>query len=239
MCFLASIVWAENPQIDKVLDTIDKLYRSNSGYAEFEMRIETPHWKRTLKLKSWSLGKDKTFLRILAPKKDRGVATLRVKSEMWNYLPKTNKVIKVPPSMMMSSWMGSDFKNDDLVSEFNFLDDYQYEYMQVENPREDLLYIKATPREGRPIIWGYVLMKVRRKDFIPVQDQFFDEKNKLMRTINYREIKQFGKKKIPSIMEVIPNSRKGNKTVIIYHKAEFDLKVDKDTFSLRNLKKRI
>ena len=33
---------------------------------------------------------------------------------MWNFLPKINRVVKVPPSMMMNSWMGSDFTNDDL-----------------------------------------------------------------------------------------------------------------------------
>jgi hypothetical protein len=35
--------------------------------------------------------------------------------------------MKIPPSMMMSSWMGSDFTNDDLVKEFTFLESYHFE----------------------------------------------------------------------------------------------------------------
>lgn len=101
--------------VREIVKQIDELYRSESSYSELEMEIITPHWERTLKMKAWSKGMEKTFIRILAPAKEKGMVTLRIGNEMWNYLPKTNKVIKVPPSMMMSSWMGSDFTNDDLV----------------------------------------------------------------------------------------------------------------------------
>lgn len=228
---------AERPDIQEVLDSIDKLYRSDSSYAEFRMIIQNPHWERTLRMKSWSEGKDKTFIRILEPKKERGIGTLRLDNEMWNYLPKTNKVIKIPPSMMMSSWMGSDFKNDDLVKEFNFLEDYTYEYVDGDDP--DRLTIRATPREGRPIIWGYVIMQVRRSDYIPVRDEFFDENGELMRVMTYRDIKSFDGKRIPSVMELVPQHKEGHKTVIIYEKARFHIDLDEDIFTLRNLRERI
>ena len=120
---------------EKVLELvkkIDQIYRSKTSYAEFEMEIVTPRWQRTLSLDSWTEGTKKTFFRINEPKKEKGVATLRIENEMWNYLPKTNKVIKIPPSMMMSSWMGSDFTNDDLVKEFTLFEDYTYELIDFE-----------------------------------------------------------------------------------------------------------
>jgi len=230
---------SRRPDIQEVLDSIDRLYRSDTSYAEFRMIIENPHWERTLRMKSWSQGKDKTFIRILEPRKERGIGTLRIGNEMWNYLPKTNKVMKIPPSMMMSSWMGSDFKNDDLVKEFNFLEDYTYEYVETEADSPDYLTIRATPREGRPIIWGYVIMQVRRSDYIPVKDEFYDENGELMRVIRYREIKNFDGKKIPSVMELVPQHKEGHKTVIVYEKARFNLDLDDDTFTLRNLRTRI
>ncbi|HUU38698.1 MAG TPA: outer membrane lipoprotein-sorting protein, partial [Candidatus Desulfaltia sp.] len=92
-----------------IVRQIDALYRSDSSEALVEMEIVTPHWQRTLRMRAWSLGMDKTFIRILEPKKEEGIKTLRIGNEMWNYLPKINKVMKIPPSMMMSSWMGSDF----------------------------------------------------------------------------------------------------------------------------------
>ncbi|MFZ5979884.1 MAG: outer membrane lipoprotein-sorting protein, partial [Candidatus Zixiibacteriota bacterium] len=109
--------------IKRLIHEVDTLYRSEASYAELEMEIITPHWQRTLAMDSWTEGMDKTFIRIKEPLKEKGVATLRIDNEMWNFLPKTNKVMKIPPSMMMSSWMGSDFTNDDLVKEFSLFED--------------------------------------------------------------------------------------------------------------------
>ena len=103
------------------------------------------------------------------PKHDaEAVSTLRIAGEMWNYLPKTSKVIKVPPSMMMGSWMGSDFTNDDLVKEFSLLEDYSYQRVYPEDGADSLIYIRATPREDLPVVWGEILVAVSASDSIPV-----------------------------------------------------------------------
>ena len=163
-CLLASIVFlapatasaqAGGHDINQIIKKIDELYRSESSYSEVEMEIVTPRWQRTLSMKMWTKGMKKTFIRILSPRKEKGMGTLRIGNEMWNYLPKVNKVMKVPPSMMMGSWMGSDFTNDDLVDEISYLEDYTYEFEEVESPREGLLYIKAVPDEDVPVVWGY------------------------------------------------------------------------------------
>ncbi len=224
--------------VNEIVKQIDELYRSESTYSELEMEIVTPHWKRTLKMKAWSKGMEKTFIRILAPAKEKGVATLRIGNEMWNYLPKTNKVIKVPPSMMMSSWMGSDFTNDDLVREFTWTEDYNFELIQPEDAKEDLLYIKLVPKEDLPIVWGKIILAARRKDYIPVWEKYYDEKGKLMRVINFKNIKTFDGKKIPAVMELIPQDEEGNKTVIRYLELDFNINVSDDIFSLRNLRSR-
>ena len=223
----------------EILKKIDELYRSDSSQALFEMEIVTPHWQRTLKINSWSKGLDKTFLRILEPKKERGMATLRMGNEMWNFLPKTNKVIKIPPSMMMGSWMGSDFTNDDLVKEYTFLKDYQFEITDIENPVENHIYIKCIPKKDRPIVWGHIIVAVREKDYLPVWEKYYDEKGKLMREMTFRDIKKFDDRTIPSVMELIPTNKEGNRTVIRYLNARFNIQISDDTFSLRNLRSRI
>ena len=222
-----------------IVQKIDELYRSSSSTTLMEMEITTPHWQRTLKIKAWSAGMDKTFLRILEPKKERGMATLRIENEMWNYLPKTNKVMKIPPSMMMGAWMGSDFTNDDLVKEYTFIDDYEFEMTDIENPEEGILYVKCIPHEGLPIVWGHITLAVREKDYLPVWQKFYDEKGKLMREMFFKEIKKFGKREIPSTMELIPTHKKGQKTIVRYLEAEFDTPIAKETFTLRNLRTRI
>ncbi len=226
------------PRARDIIKAVDELYRTNSSYAKMEMNIVTPHWQRTLKMDVWTEGMEKTFIRLSEPAKEKGVATLRIGNEMWNYLPKTNKVIKVPPSMMMSSWMGSDFNNDDLVSEFSLLTDYTYNIITPDSAQKSLVYVKCTPKEGLPIVWSYIIVAVREQDNIPVQEKYYDEKDKLMRIMNFKEIKTFDNRKIPSVMELIPQTEQGHKTELRYIDAEFNHQVDKNIFTLRNLRSR-
>jgi outer membrane lipoprotein-sorting protein len=226
----------EEADAARIVRQIDALYRSESSEALVEMEIITPHWQRTLKMRAWSLGMDKTFIRILEPKKEEGIATLRLGNEMWNYLPKVNKVMKIPPSMMMSSWMGSDFTNDDLVKEFTFLESYHFELSTPEAPDEGLVYIKCVPKEGLPIVWGHVLIAAQRKDAMPVWQRYFDEKGTLVREMLFKDVKTFGTRRIPSVMELIPRTKEGQQTVLRYLEARFDVKLDSDIFTLRNLR---
>ena len=182
---------------------------------------------------------EKTFIRILEPKKERGTATLRIGDEMWNYLPKTNKVIKIPSSMMMSSWMGSDFTNDDLVNEFTFFEDYDFEFTEVEDPKPETLYIRCTPHQGLPIVWGSTVVAVREEDSIPLWEKYYDEKGKLMRKMIFKKVKTFDDRKIPSVIELIPMNEEGHKTIVRYLEIEFNVRLDEDIFTLRNLRSRI
>jgi outer membrane lipoprotein-sorting protein len=222
--------------IDRIIREVDQLYRSQSSYSQLEMEIVTPHWQRTLTMKAWTQGTDKTFIRITAPDKEKGVATLRIKNEMWNYLPKTNKVIKIPPSMMMSSWMGSDFTNDDLVKEFSLFKDFSYQWIPSPPGSEDTIFIRCIPRPDLPVVWGSIETAVRKKDHIPVWQKYYDEKGKLMRTLSYSEVRRFGDRTIPATMEMIPQNKEGHKTVIRYLEIEFDRKIGDEVFSLRNLR---
>jgi len=231
----------ENPKLDqaeRIVKIVDELYRADSSRSLIEMEIITPHWQRTLKMEIWSQGMDKTFIRILEPKKEQGIATLRIGTEMWNYLPKTDKVMKIPPSMMMSSWMGSDFTNDDLVKEYTFVESYHFEMTSVDNPEKGVLYIKCVPKEGLPIVWGYIIIAVTENDYIPLSQNYYDQKGTLMREMLFKEVKAFGNRRIPSVMELLPRTKKGQRTIVRYREAQFNIDLDKDTFSLRNLREK-
>ncbi len=235
-CQLSAQADKNDTLVKQLIREVDELYRSKSSYSELEMEIVTPHWQRTLAMYGWTEGLDKTFIRITSPKKENGVTTLRIENEMWNYLPKTDKVMKIPPSMMMSSWMGSDFTNDDLVKEFSLFEDYMYEFIHPEGEPDSLYYINCIPNEDVPIVWNNIVISVRKDDHIPIWQKYYDEKGTLMRLMNYSDVRNFGDRLIPATMEMIPQNKEGHKTVIRYHKLEFDINLDKDVFSLRKLR---
>lgn len=222
-------------KINAIIKEVDEMYRSNSSYSEIEMNIITPHWERTISMYGWSEGMDKTFIRITSPKKDKGVATLRIENEMWNFLPRTNKVIKVPPSMMMSSWMGSDFTNDDIVKEFSLFEDYTYDLIDIEDGSEENYYINCIPNEDIPVVWKNIVFCVRKENKIPLWAKYYDEKDRLIRTFNYGDLTTFGDRMIPATLEIIPENKKGQKTMIRYIDIQFNIPIEKNIFSLRNL----
>jgi outer membrane lipoprotein-sorting protein len=220
---------------EEIVRRMDELYRSQTSEALVEMEVVTPNWQRTLRMRIWSRGMKDTFIRILEPKKEEGFATLRVGNEMWDYLPKTAKVLKIPPSMMMSSWMGSDFTNDDLVKEFTFVQSYHFEMTAPEAPEPGILYVKCIPKEGLPVVWGSVVLAARESDLIPVWEKYYDEKGRLARDIEFKDVRTFGGRKIPATMELVPTTKEGHKTVLRYVEAKFDISLPPDIFTLRNL----
>ena len=182
-----------------------------------------------------SLGRELALLRILSPKKDRGISTLKRDDEMWNYFPKIDKVIKVPPSMMMGSWMGSDFTNDDLVKETQLVD--AYHLSMVEDEQEYL--VTLTPKEQTVTVWGKIEYIVSKTPLLPVAQTFYDEDGTKVREMTFSEPKTFSGTLMPSILEMKPLNKEGHRTMIVYDEVDFDIPtINEQTFSLRNLKKR-
>ena len=114
----------------------DKL-RGASSFSEMKMTVVRPDWSREVTMKSWSIGRDFSLILITGPARDKGVAFLKREREIWNWQPTIDRTIKMPPSMMMQSWMGSDFTNDDLVRESSILRDYNHELVGTETIEQD------------------------------------------------------------------------------------------------------
>ena len=184
----------------------------------------------------WTEGMDRTFITIESPKKEAGTATLRKGTEMWNYFPKINKVMKVPPSMMMGSWMGSDFTNDDLVKESSLMMDYD---PSLGNPdSSDVYEVVLTPKVETPTVWGKIVATVRKEDLIPLEEVFYDEKGNPMRVMTFRDVKPFDGRRLPAELEIRPLNKEGHRTIIRYLDARFDQDLEEGVFTLRNLRKK-
>jgi len=221
----------------EVVDRMDRLLRGETTVGLYEMEITTPTWSRTLRLRAWEKGREKTFIRILAPAREEGNATLRRSFEMWNYLDNIERVIKIPPSMMLLSWMGSDFTNDDLVKESSIVNDYEHTNRGVVDVDGQKAYlVEAVPREDAPVVWGKVVLRVRTGDYVPLSEEFYSEHGELVRVLTFSEIRRMGGRTIPARWEMVPLKKEGHSTVFRILEIAFDQKVDDGIFTLRNLK---
>lgn len=225
---------AEQRAID-LIDRMEEMYRGESSKATLTMDIETPQYQRTLTLTAKNIGTENSFIRILSPKKDRGISTLKLGQEMWNYFPKINKVIKVPPSMMMGSWMGSDFTNDDLVKETTLTEEYRLHLEET----ADQYQITLTPKEQTVTVWGKIDYIIDKDPLIPAAEIFYDDDGTVVRKLTFKDPKLFSGKLLPSVLEMVPLNREGHRTVVTYDSLAFDPDdVSPSDFTLRNLTSR-
>jgi len=227
---------ANNLSPEKILNNIDDLYRSNASHGILTLSVTTVNWQRTLTLEQWSKGEDKSLIKILKPKKEKGLATLRVDKNMWNYMPKVKRVVKIPSSMMSSSWMGSHFTNDDLVKQSRMAEDYTFS-ITFEGTREgkDIIEITCIPNKDAAVVWGKVEVVVFRDDYIPIRMIYYDEDLFLSRTLEFTDIRTMDGKMIPTMMNMIPIDEPGESTTVKWEEIQFDVAIDDDFFSMRKL----
>jgi len=223
--------------IDIVKKTDSKL-RGNSSYSEMTMTILRPTYKRSISMKIWTMSDEYAIIKILSPAKEKGQGYLKREKELWNWIPSIDKLIKMSSSVMSQSWMGSDFSNDDMVKESSMGNDYTHKLIKEEKIRESNSYkIEMTPKPSSAVVWGKVYVWIDKKEFVIIKIENYDEENILVQTIDYFDLKTFGDRKLPSRMEMVPNDKKGQKTIISTTKADFNIKIDKSFFSQVNLKK--
>jgi hypothetical protein len=202
------------------------------------MNVTTAHWKRSLTLETWSKGKEKSLVRVLAPKKEKGTATLRSGNDIWNYLPKVKRVIKLPSSMMAASWMGSHFTNDDLVKESRMAEDYTFEltFSGVAEGQE-VVEITCHPKPEAAVVWGKVLVRARRDGYLPLFIEYFDEDLRLARTMTFDQVERVGDRTLPTLVTMVPEDKPDESTIIHYEEIGFNIDLDDDFFSLRTLQR--
>jgi outer membrane lipoprotein-sorting protein len=224
--------------IKEIIRQSDEKFRGSSSTGSFSMTIERPAWSRTISMKSWALGTEYSLIYVTAPTKEKGQVFLKRKSEMWNWVPSIERMIKIPPSMMMQSWMGSDFTNDDLVRESSIIKDYQHKLIGEETIGEYPCYkAELIPLENAPVVWGKVLMWISKKDYLWLKAEFYDEDGILVSTEILSDVKKMDDRIIPCRMEMIPADKKGQKTIMIFENTDFDVPLKEDFFSIQNMKK--
>ena len=206
-----------------VSEMIDHI-RGHSNIAVYELTVIRPAWTRTTTLKVWDArGKNQLFLRILEPAKDKGIGFLRRGYNLWMYMPKVEKTLKIPPSLMLQPWMGSDFANDDLVKESSYIDDYTHRIDGEETVEGIKLWrIELTPKPDAPVVWGRLMLWLRQADRVPFRQQYFSENGELIRELRFREVKTVDGVPFPTVWEMTAAKKPGHSTRLIMRSIDFD-----------------
>jgi outer membrane lipoprotein-sorting protein len=215
------------------------LLRSQSNVGRYRMQISRPDWQRTILLRSWDERAGKRFfIRILAPRKDKDTTFLKVGGNMWMYLPKLERDIKIPPSMMLSSWMGSDFTNDDLVKMSSVVDDYTHRIIGRQGSGDkEVFTIESLPKPEAAVVWGRLVHRLTAEG-LPLEQEFYDEHGKLVRRLVFEDVKLLGGRRLPTRWIMQPLVKPGRRTIMEIERIEFDVDIPPTVFKRANLSRR-
>ena len=233
---------ADNQRAREIVDRAARLFASQSSIATVEMQITKEDFQRQISMQLWSVDEAKILVRIHQPQEDAGTAILKVADKTWLYLPKANRTVAMPASMMATSWMGSDFTLNDLVNQSRLSDDYMIA-TTFEGQRDGVAVSEytLTPRPAAVVVWGKIVLEIREADLMPIWQRYYDEDGMPVRELSFSDYKtvstssRFGRL-IPTRLVMRRLNQTGEQTTITYKDIVFDQPISEDIFSLRNLK---
>ncbi|MCB0804880.1 MAG: outer membrane lipoprotein-sorting protein [Bacteroidales bacterium] len=234
----AENVNAQDMSAKEIVAKADQKNRGETSQGTMTMKIERPGWERTIQMKSWSKSDDFFLIYITAPAKEKGQVFLKRYKEMWNWIPSIDRMVKIPPSMMMQSWMGSDFTNDDLVKQSSIVKDYDHTLLGEETVRGMLCYkIELIPKPDAPVVWGKIVTWITKDGFNGWKNEYYDEDMELINVENAYDLKDFGDRTLPARFVIEPVDDPGNKTILLFEEMTFNKPIEDGFFTQQNMKR--
>lgn len=222
----------------EIVEKAENKLRGDQSYSEMSMTIVRPRWERTIRMKSWARGTKNSLILITSPARDRGTVYLKKDKEIYNWIPSIERNVKLPPSMMSQSWMGSDFSNDDLVNESSLVKDYEHKLIgEVDIDGRKAWKIELLPKEDAAVVWGKVVLHIDKTEFIHLRTESYDEDLDLVNVMKAREIKPIGGKTLATVMIIEPSGKEGHKTILQYHVLDFERNIPREYFTTQYMKR--
>ena len=236
--FLSPWVQAAESEAKELLIQMDQILRGNAHQMTVTMNVVTPRWKRDYKIKVWMKGVDFALARVIEPSKVEGQGFLRVESRLWNYLPSAERTMLIPPSLMLDRFLGSDFSNDDFVKLTYFPRDYDSKILETSDLNGALSYhLELLPHPEAPVTYGKLEIWIRKEDHMPLRWDFYNDRLKLIRTLEYSEFHSFGSHLAPTVWTMKNLEKEGHQTVIRILEAQYDVELSNLLFKKENLEK--
>jgi outer membrane lipoprotein-sorting protein len=230
---------AEAQTAEEIIDKAESMLRGKTSRGIYEMTVVTPEYTRGMKMEYWwDDARDRSLIRTIAPKKEAGNKWLKIGNEMWNYLKATETTIKIPPSMMLQSWNGSDFTNDDLARESSVTDDYTHSIIAEEEINGEACWkISSVPRVDVAVVWGKLYTWVRKKDFLASVAQYYDEKGRMVRYMVYSDFRKMDGRLMAARWSMYNKVKDGHRTEFVILDVDFDVNISERVFSFRELER--
>ncbi len=150
--------------------------------------------------------------------------------------------MRIPPSMMLQPWMGSDFTNDDLARESSMIDDYIPKAIGEKLiDGVPALGVDLFPREEAPVVWAKLELWVEKERLVPLLQLNYDEPEpghyELLRRMTFSDIREVQGRPVPHFYEIVPTDKPGQSTRMTIESIVLDQPMEDGIFTQQNLRR--
>ncbi|QOY55255.1 outer membrane lipoprotein-sorting protein [Candidatus Sulfurimonas marisnigri] len=234
LILLAFAILLVADEAHEIMQKVDNNIRGKNIYMKISMKVVSLNHERNMHMETWSQGSKKSFVKVLYPPKDKGITFLSLDNQMWQYVPKIERTIKIPPSMMLQKWMGSDITNDDVVKQSSIVDDYNPKIVKRDG---NIVTMELIPKDDAAVVWGKIVSQIDTSTYTSKKDIFYDEKGVEVRYFVYKNVKKFGEYYLPTYWRVESVDKRDNYTEMILEDVKYDIEISEKYFSKSALKR--
>ena len=155
--------------------------------------------------------------------------------DQWLFLPALKRVKRISSSNKGGSFMGSEFSYEDMGS--REIEKYTYQYIRDDKYKGRAVFIlEQTPKDARSL-YSKSLVWMDQKEYIPWKIQYFNRRNKHLKTMIYRKYKKYLNKYWRPAEMYMLNLRTKKSTILGWKNYRFRANISARDFNPRGLAK--
>ncbi|RLC56468.1 MAG: outer membrane lipoprotein-sorting protein [Candidatus Cloacimonadota bacterium] len=230
-------LYAEYPDGNKILKQIDENMYAKNMISTSQMIVHGRRGSRTMKLRSWTEGDDRSFSEYLAPPKDAGTKMLKLDDKLWIYNPSADRTIQISGHMLRQSMMGSDISYEDMMEENELTQIYTAKTIGEENFNDVSCWKLELTAITDDAAYQIKKVWIDKDKLIPIKEERYGKSGKLLKTTEILEVMQIDDRWYPKVMIFKDVLKKGKGTEFIINDIQFDVNIPESRFSKAALRK--
>ncbi|HNX88946.1 MAG TPA: outer membrane lipoprotein-sorting protein [Paludibacteraceae bacterium] len=224
------------PSGKSILDKIDANMSAKSMIMKSSMEITGSRATRTMEIKTWIVGDDKSFTEYLSPAREKGTKMLKLNKQLWIYSPSTDRTIQISGHMLRQSMMGSDMSYEDMMNDTPLQEQYKAEVTGEENIEGRKCWVVNLTSTVTDINYYSQKFWVDEERYVPLKMQQFAKSGKQLKEITLSDIRKVQGRWYPMVMIYKDTLKEGKGTRFTISGIQFDVAIPENVFNKGNLK---
>lgn len=210
-----------------ILDNV----RGGSVQATLAMTVVRPGGETRYRLEILGDGQQRALIRVTSPAREAGQAFLRDGDDLWLYVPRLRRVLRLPPGGKTDRFLASDLSYSDLSGRDAETD---YEPRILSRTAGEVV-LELVPVPGAPTPYGRLTLRASTPGYEPLEMIFFDQRGQAVRRVSFEAYVSAAGHRIPTRITVEDLLRPGQRTVASYERYRFGVAIPPSCFTLQAL----